>query len=287
MSLNLWYSFRDGMAGFRRARLASFITVSAFAVTLTILGFFLFLTVNIQKNITAFKDKMTLEAFLQNGLSTSQVSALKDRIIALKEVDEASFVSQDRAVAIFKEQMGEDVLELLGDNPLPASFHVLLKENFRRPEYAERVVGTIETFEGVDEVVYHRKLFRFIDRTSRIILYVDAGLFLVVFFSSIVLVANTIRLAIFSQRRTIEIMELVGATSHFIRRPFVILGMAQGWLGGLVASGLVWLTIQGIHVVMPRTLASPVILYAFPPILGVVLGWIGSEIGLKRFLSRI
>ena len=98
------------------------------------------------------------------------------------------------------------------------------------------------------------------------------------------LVANTLRLTILSQSRNIQIMELVGATKRFIRRPYLIQGMLQGGIGGGIGSAAVWIFVKVIELRFPRTLIVSPLMILFPLAFGLILGYLGGNVGLRRFM---
>jgi len=149
------------------------------------------------------------------------------------------------------------------------------------------VAKKIESIEGVDEVVYHENLYRILDKYSRIVIIVDITLFSIVLLSAIFLIANTLRLTIYSQRKTIQIMELVGARREFIRRPYIIQGILQAGVGGGIASLVIWALWKGIEFRFPHLVEISTLLVLMPIILSLLLGCWGSILGLKRFLKGI
>ena len=284
MSLNLLYSIREGFAGLRRARMASLLTISTVAITLILFGFFSILTVNIQTLVNQFKGKMTLEVFVDNSLTPQQLQTLQNEISRTDGVESVTYISKEDALNRFKEEFGEDPIALLGDNPLPQSFQVSLVAEQRASKNAGEISDKLGKLQGVDEVIFHGRLFSIVDRYSRIILIVDVVLLCAVFLSAVLLIANTLRLTILSQRRILEIMELVGATDGFIRRPYLIQGLVQGGVGGGVAALVVWGCVHVLSLRIPNVLEVPILLFFMPLILGSVLGIIGSYFGMKRFL---
>ena len=283
MSLNLYYSFREGIEGLRRARTATFITVSTLAVTLTLLGIFLTLTFNIRRIVELFRERMAFEVFVDNSLDMEEIRKLEREIVRKQGVEQTVFISREEALERFREELGEDPLALLGENPLPPSFQVTLRPEMRYPEGMESMVKELESLNGVDEVVYQGQLFQIVNRYSRIVLIVDGIFFLIVFVSTIFLVANTLRLTILAQKNLIQIMELVGATKGFIRRPYLIQGILQGGIGGIIGSLVVW----GVGVLaairFSHLLEIPWYLILSPFFLGLLFGFFGSCVGLKHF----
>ncbi|OVE78563.1 hypothetical protein BVY01_05095, partial [bacterium I07] len=228
MSLNLLYSLREGVVGLRRARSASVITVSTIAVTLTLFGIFLILTVNMQRMVQHFTELMALEVFIDKPLDERQMAELGPKISNDEGVLAIQFISREMALERFKEDFGDDPQSVLGENPLPASYQVRLKRGYQTASTIEEIASRLETIEGVDEVVYHSSLFQAVERYGRNILIIDAVILIVVFLSTTLLVANTMRLTLLSQKNSLRIMELVGATEGFIRRPYMIQGVLEG-----------------------------------------------------------
>lgn len=284
MSLNLTYSFKEGWFGLRRAKLASVITISTIAFTLFLLSLVTLLSVNIQRIVETFKNRMSIEVFIDNSQTQEQVNELKNRLMLIPGVQEAVFISKENALQKFREEFGEDPLSLLGENPLPPSFHVLLKPTYRVPAKTDSIANQIRRHAGVDEVVYHGRLFKTVDQWSRIILLIDLGLLLIVLVASLFLIANTLRLSLLTQSKNIQIMHLVGATKGFIQRPYWVQGIIEGGLGGAIATFILWIVLRGIIFQFSLHLQGIRTIVLMPFVLGVFLGFLGSTIGLARFL---
>ena len=284
MSLNLYYSFREGIVGLRRARMATMITISTIAITMILLGIFLILTVNVQSITKQFRDRISLEMFIDNSLSQEKTQELRKSLTDMDGIEEVVFISQQEARERFRQDLGEEFLNLLGETPLPPSFEIKLNPGHQSPENIAEIVNGIEELEGVDEVVYQEKLFRFVDRYSRIVFLLDGVIFLTVLLSAVLLVSNTLRLTILSQSRNIQIMELVGATKRLIRRPYLIQGILQGGIGGGIGSIVVWIFVKAVTIRFPSVLKVSPFMILFPFGLGLLLGYLGGTVGLKRFL---
>jgi cell division transport system permease protein len=285
MSLNLYYSFREGMRGLRRARIASMVTVSTIAITLILLDLFMMLTLNVHRIIRTFKAQMFLEVFIDNTLNTEAIEILKQGLQQIEGVDSIQYISQEQALARFANEFGEDPRTLLGENPLPPSFQILLKPDYRTPDHADAVALEIGKKRFVNEVVYHGRFYRMVEKYSRIVFLVDLGLVLLVFAAALLLVANTLRLTIMAQSKSIQIMKLIGATQNFIRRPYLIQGVFQGSLGGIVCALVIWCAAK---LIIWKFSLHPVGMSFYfwgPIVLGGLLGFLGSQLGLRRHLN--
>lgn len=133
MSLNLSYSFREGVNGLRRARVASIVTITTVAVTLTLLDLFLILTVNVQRIINTLKSQISLEVFIDPTLPATDIESLGRQLSAVVGVSKVTYVSPEQALERFRLDFKEDPLALLGENPLPASFQIVLLPSHRNP----------------------------------------------------------------------------------------------------------------------------------------------------------
>jgi cell division transport system permease protein len=285
LSLNLIYSFREGLKGLSRARIASAVTISTIAVTLILLDLFMILTLNVQKIIRTFKAQMFLEVFFDSTLNEQSIEGLKQTLMQMEGIEKIVYISTEQALDRFRKEFGEDPLSLLGENPLPPSFQIRLKPNYRSSEKADIIARDVQKNPFVDEVVYHGRFFRMVEKYSRIVLLVDIGLVLIIFAAALFLVSNTLRLTILAQSKSIQIMRLIGATQGFIRRPYLIQGVFQGVTGGAVCTLVIWGLFKIISWKFTLQLESMLLFLGGPIILGGILGFLGSQFGLRKYLN--
>jgi cell division transport system permease protein len=286
MSFNVLYVVREGFTGLRRARVAAFVTVSTIAVTLTLLNVFLIMTVNIRKVVRTVKTQIYFEVFVDPTAPPEGVEQLKRDILGTPGVERAVYISADKALQRFKEEFGEDPLPLLGENPLPASYQVWLKPEYRSPDKAELLSAGIEKLPSVDEVSFHGKFYRLIEKYSRTVLWVDFGLMLIVVLATLLLVNNTMRLTLLSQAKSIQIMRLVGATRGFIRKPYLFQGLFQGALGGGLAALFSFILIRVMIWKFNIHLEGVPFFFWGPVAAGGFLGLAGSLMGLHRHMQE-
>jgi len=285
MSLNLAYSVKEGFKGLKRVRMATFVTVSTIAITHILLGVFLFFTVHVHQLVDIMKNRVSLEVFIDNSLSTQDREDLGKAIQDLPGVRQVTYVSKDEALKKFARDTGIDPVALLGDNPLPASYQIAVDSDRHTPQGIEDVASAVQGLKGVDDVVYNSAFYKVLANNMNRALLVDGFLFGLVILSTILLVANTLRLSIFAQRTSIRIMELVGATRGFIRRPYLVQGLFQGFMGGLVGSAAMWLCGLIVRYYFPSLFSMSVPVILVPVVLGMILGYIGSSVALRRFLT--
>jgi len=288
--MGLFYTVKEGFSGFRRAKLSMVVSISAITVSLILLGLFLVLTTNAIHIVHLIREKVELEVFLEEPVTKNKVDALRDSIASVQGVAGVTFVSKEEAAQIFKQEFGEDIHDILDFNPLPASFRVQLKDEYRTYDRIEAIYAHLLNFPGVDDVIYHKDLLQFIEKRTKILFAIGIALGVIVTLSAIFLVANTIRLAIYSKRKIIQTMKLVGATRLFIRMPFLIEGFVQGMIGGGLASVIIYGLLESFTQLLSLDISDRfVITPMFYPMIvavGTLLGLLGSFISIRKFIGE-
>ncbi len=285
------YSIKEGLAGFQRAKFAVLAATGAMTVALVLIGLFAMLTYEAQKVSTWLRQRVgEMEMFLEESITPATAEALYFRASTMPGVDEAEYVSKEQAQAIFQEEFGEGAEVFLDEPFLPASIRVRVQSNYANPDSLTTMVQEFGDWNRVDEVVFNQPLLVKVQQNLRILQAAGLMLGTIVVLASIFLVANTIRLTIYARRLLIRTMKLVGATDSFIRRPFLVEGIAQGLLAGVLAA----LVLSGVYSLifgfLPETDASSstaALIVTIGIILcGVGLGWIGSLFAVRRFLHK-
>jgi len=285
MSLNIFYTVREAFKGLRRHRFSSVMTLISITISLTILGGYLAITYNLKRGVELFKERLGVEIFIDNSLNSEEIRQLQTQITSLREVERAVFVSKEQAMEEFKAEFDQDVVAIIGGNPLPPSIRLELAKSYRTAGEVEKLETKMLSFPGVTDVTYHGEIFKIVHKYSRIGMIVFIALFLVILFASILLITNTLRLTILSQKRLISIMKLVGATKGFIRRPYLIQGVFHGLVAGVIACCIILLLMKLVNTVYGDILVITLWLLLVPVFAGFFLGLLGSYIGVKKFLS--
>jgi len=195
---------------------------------------------------------------LANGLTQQQTERIARQLAAEEAVAAVSFVSKEEKAedAEFRRIFGREFEEILGENPLLDSFELTLTEQSSDERAMEAFIDAASKIDGVDCVSYPALMARRLHATVgkiRFVLLLFGGALLLI---SLVLVSNTIRLAIFSKRYLINTMKLVGATKWFIMKPFLASSLMQGVFSGLGAALLFLLTAYGLNETVPELLAA-------------------------------
>ena len=213
-------------------------SVSLSLLLLGIFSFFLLTSFQVKKVI---QENTEVNIYLNKGISNAQVDQIK-RILFTKEYslsnDEntLSYVSSKQAAEDFSKEIGEDFVDFLGDNPLMDLIILKINSNFFELEKLSSIESDILSNPGVYEVDYSKEMINNINSNIRNISLVFIGIYLVLSLISFILINNTLRIALFSQRFLIRSMQLVGATSAYILKPFIYRGLLYGLLSGVISS---------------------------------------------------
>ncbi|MFH0989643.1 MAG: permease-like cell division protein FtsX [bacterium] len=288
--MQIGYLLKEGLSGFKRTKLAMIAAITTIAISLLILSSFTILSLNANRIVESLRERVEMEAFLVDYLSPVEQSMIRDSIAAIEGIREVRYISKAEAATIFKEEFGEDINRVLDHNPLPASIKIYLKDGYKTVKGAEAIVLTVKAMKGIEDVIYRKSLLEMLETRAQTLLLFILGTGVFIMISSIFLVANTIRLAIYAKRKIIQTMKLIGATRSFIRWPFVLEGLLQGFIGGIIAAVIVflvfeylgrWLSVELYDLVQVH---SPY--YAIILLVGCLLGLFGSLISVRRFIGE-
>jgi cell division transport system permease protein len=288
--MQIRYALKEGFSGFQRAKLSMFAAVFTICISLLLISFFSILFFNANTVVNSLREKVEMEAFISDQLSSSdQTMQVKGIVETIEGVREVRYISKEEAAKIFQTEFGEDVYKVLNFNPLPASFKIYLKDGYKTAKSAAIIYDQVKAIKGVDDIIYRKQLLEMLDKEAVSLLWIMLGVGVFVLLSSIILVANTIRLAIYAKRKIIQTMKLIGATRGFIRTPFLLEGLLQGLFGGAIAAGMIfivfnymerWLTVQLSEFIQVQPYYYAVIVAA-----GCLLGLLGSIISVRRFIG--
>lgn len=283
------YALKEAMSGFRKSKLSSFASIFVLFISLLAIGMFAVAGYNLNRLIKTIKGKIEVEVFIKDGRTSEQIDSLKKIVMSFNEVEDVFYISKEEAAKIFEKEFGENIFNVLDFNPLPASFKIKLKEEFRTLHGVESLVRKLKKIPDFEDVKYRRALLGIIERRFRILsqVFFAAGILLSVV--SILLIVNTIRLTIYAKRKLIKIMQLVGATRGFIVLPFLIQGFLQGLIGGFFSAVTIYVVVKIIIPQLPDDVISSInVSDLFFPVLiflGCFLGFAGSWISARKYIT--
>jgi len=296
--MSVGFFLREALRSMKRNAVPSFAAMAAVVVTVLILGVFIPVVQATTGAANEVRSRVLIDAYLVTKATDADVERVRRLLMEnTANVKSVEFVSKEQAYARERKRNPE-AYSLLGSNPLPDTFRITPDD----PDNVDKILAQLAptTASGartvadpaIDAVKNRKDDTRKILTATRLIKLTMGGLALLLVLASVLLIANTIRLSLFSRRREVEVMKLVGATDWFIRWPFMIEGVLLGALGGTFA--ILLLGVAKVALVDP--LASDFALIAAPETLnfvalvGVLLAAsiavsaAGSGLSLRRFL---
>ncbi|WP_339754834.1 cell division protein FtsX [Algoriphagus aquimarinus] len=219
-------------------------------LSLFIVGLFGVILIQAKTLTSMIRENIEVQVFLEKNLEQKDLDGIHDnlaqRSFILQKGDTLNlkFVPDEEAAATFIESTGEDFTQFLEDNPLRDSFVLTIAEEFQTSEQLEAIVAEIQEIPGVFEVSYMTDLVDSINKNLLKVSLVLGGFILILIITVVMLINNTIRLALFSQRFLIRSMQLVGATRGFIRKPFLSRAFLFGMMAGAFASVILFALVK-------------------------------------------
>ncbi|MHA6247692.1 cell division protein FtsX [Pontibacter sp. CAU 1760] len=270
--------------------------VFSISLALFVIGLFGLLLIHAGKLSEKVKESIEMQVYLDRNLTEVQlvrlqkVFAAKEYIAYQNEEPQVRYISKEEGAAVFLEETGEDFTEFLGDNPLRDAYVLRIDADHSSSPELKSIKLDLEEVDGVYEVQYVASLIESINsniqKISLVLLAFAAILVLVV----IILINNTIKLALYSQRFLIRSMQLVGATSVFIQRPFLNRAAWQGVVSGMIASALLYaLMLYAYHEVaelqLLRNDEQTYILMGSLVVIGLIIGFMSSYRAVRKYLG--
>lgn len=242
LRVRLGYLVRTSLSGLRTSPVTTAVSVVTIGVSLVLVGAFALLLANMEELLGRFGDDLQVTAYLADGLTPEQIQELVRIAHMVEGVQGARIVSKREALERFRAGVGRGsaLLEGLGENPLPASLELTLAPQHRSPAGMARVVGSLQGLAGVTELASGQDWVEGYLRALALLRGIGWGLGLILALATLLIVANTIRLAVFARRDELEILALVGASRAFVNTPFLIEGLLQGAAAGLTAWTLLY-----------------------------------------------
>jgi cell division transport system permease protein len=226
----------------KKKNLGSYPYISVvFSITLAlfVIGVFGSLVIYSKELERLVRENVKIQVYLKNQITENQRGQIEKSIASKafvsKNENAIQFISRDQAAKEFIEETGEDFKKFLGENPLRDAYLVKIDENFHDMENMKKIKEEVEKIGGVYEVYYVENVIESINKNITKIGLILVGLVALLLFVVVLLINNTLRLALFSQRFLIRSMQLVGARSSFIQRPFLLRAGLHGLIAGIFA----------------------------------------------------
>jgi len=241
----VWAIVQNALRGLQSSPLPSAIAVVTIAIALVLVGSFALVVGNMESLLERFSEELHVVVYLEDGLSARDQLALRESASLIEGVGSVRLVTPEQALERFRVTMGgSELLEGLDGNPLPASLELELVEDARTSQGISIVSSALTGLSGVAELAHGQDWIEGYARAAAAARSAGTLLGAVLMGAALLIIANTIRLAVYAREDEIEILSLVGAGRIFVRTPFLLEGCLQGAVGGLIALGVLFLAFR-------------------------------------------
>jgi len=290
------YFFRQARQNLNQNPWMNAITLGTITLSFLILGVFLVIFLNAKGLMEEWGSRIRVTVYLTDSVSMGGVHRLQEKIRDFREVQEVRYRSKEEALKALEERLHgrQGLLKGLPRNPLPASLEIQLKPEYQNSLGVQRLVEKLRGAPEVEDLQFGAEWVERFSAFMELLEVLGLGLGGLFFLATILVISNTIRLNIFARREEIEIMRFVGATGLFIRAPFYIEGILQGFLGACLALALLFAFFQlfstKVYAPLKDLLGNfPVHFLTVDQIAamalgGLALGLLGTQVSVGRYL---
>jgi len=273
----------------QKLKTSSVTVVISLALVLFMLGLLGLVVINAKKLSNHIKENIGFQVVLKDTTTTAELDILKQEISSSAFTKQVDYLSKDEAAKKLQKDLGEDFITFLGYNPLLSSLDVKLNSEYANIDSLAGFEKQIMQKHFVKEVIYHKDMIKQVNDNAKVIsmyILIFSGLLLVV---AIALINNTIRLSIYAKRFLIRTMYLVGATQGFIRMPFILKGIRQGVIAGILAGFLLagFLVLSTNYIPDLLQLQDPnllIVLFGGIVALGILISGLSAALSVSRYL---
>ena len=246
----LFYLIIEGVKNTWRHKVTAFTAIFSLFISLYIIGIIAIAGDNSYKILQYLRSKYKIEVFFNEDLTSEEAIGVIHKIKKINGVKTATLIDKEDAIRIFKDQFGENIIDLLGYNPLPASSVINIDRSTREPLKIEPIIQEIKSIKYVDEIRYQGSLIKKIEKNFNTILeylpYFSAVVVLIIG----IIIYNMIKVSIYSRRETIKSLQLIGASRIFIKLPFIFEGLLISMISVLLVSPALLVTVEGANYII-------------------------------------
>lgn len=296
MTIKPIFTLKQALTNLWRNRMMSVASISSVSATLIILGIIFALIININSLAQSAKQQFdSIQIYIQETATPEEIRELENQIKLISGVESVIYESREDALIRMKESWKDNayLLEGLEANPLPNSFIVYMTDIY----YSESILNSLSSLKGIEEIKSYQdivaKLLAFtnlIRKSGMVIIFVLIAI-------STFIIHNTIKLAVNSRHREINIMKYVGATNWFIRWPFLAEGTILGLLGAGISVGIIKLGYEYVYNILHSDFYVLIASYIITPevlvkdliflfvVIGAGIGALGSIWSMRKYLD--
>jgi len=285
------YLIEEGFKNIWRHKMTAFTAIFSLFIAMFFVGILATAGNNTHKILQYLRTKYKIEVFFKQDVSNEEAVGLIHQIKQIDGIRTATIIEKDDAVRIFQDQFGEDIVDILGYNPLPVSAVVNLNRSSRNPIKVDPIIRSIKAINRVEEIRYQGNLIKKIERNYRSIIDQFPSIAGIVIFIAVLIIYNTVKLSVYSRKELITSLQLIGATKLFIKMPFIIEGITIGALSALLTLPALMGAIEGVNYIFEHFTSLRLSVEFDPMIwawlfgLVVVISLLGSYRAASSFLK--
>jgi cell division transport system permease protein len=294
----LIFFIQEAIRALRRNAAPSLAAIVTTVVTVILLGVLIPIFQTTQAKSEEVRSELNIQVGLFDDATPAEIATLKTKLEGIPHVLSATFISKAEALKTLRGELKDkSIVEQLNTNPLPASYEIKADDAANLPGIREAIMPTGPNGKQqpispiINNIFDRQQASAQIEQVTSALKIVLSVMTVLLVLASLMLVGNTIRLSIYTRRREVEVMRLVGATRWFIRWPFMIEGVVVGFIGGLGAILILWLgKVTIVDPLSDTALFSSLNSMSFPVLVAVlfsaamVVSAVGSGVTLRRFL---
>ncbi len=290
-------AFKEALDGIKANKEAYLITIGTTAVSMSIFGIFLVVHFNIQGMVNKWRENFQVVIYLQDNIAKKDLKKLKSYLSSMQKIDKYLYVSKDQALKKFRKRLdrNQTILDNLDVNPLPASFELKLKNEYRNYKEIKSIAEDVKKFKGIESLEFGEGWLERIETILFFLKFIVLAIGGMICIGIILIISNAIKLSLYARKDEIEIMQLVGATDWFIKGPFLLEGILQGFLGAILSMIILYgfyemfidnLQTSRFFIGARSFLFIPPRDIAYIILSGALIGYAGSYVSLRKFLNN-
>ena len=276
----------EGFKNFFRNKLASFLCIITIFINFSILGSLFVIGFNTNSLIDFFRSKYTFEIFLENDTKSSSYESFIKELSTYEIISNIKLIDKEESAKIFEEEFGENVVEMLGYNPLPVSIKVFLSEKDFEFEKVDALIFSIESIDFVDEIEYRGKYINQVEDRINLAIFIFLIFVIAIIFLSIQIISNTVKLSMSNRKDFIDILKYNGASRFFVKVPFYIESFLHSIFGGLLAFIFVKYLFTGFNSYFGVNVKLDEFLWIWIIGFSIFIGLYSSSQSMKRNLNE-
>ncbi len=283
------YLIQEGIKNLWRHKLTAFTAIGSVFFSLLIIGTFIIVNQNSHQLIDYIRSKYKIEVFFEDHVTNEDAQLIVDQIKELDGVQSIDIVTKEDALKIYQEQFDENLIDILGYNPLPNSAVINIEKHGNAEVDVEPLITNLEKIPNVDEVVYEGTLIRrveyFYKTIVKMVSYIAIGLLVI----TIIVISNTIKLSVYAKQDLIQNLKSIGATKMFIKTPFIIEGILDGIIGAILAIIVLIIAARSGNVYIADLFSFKILFNIYSMVwlvaIAILIGLFGSYRGIRVLLK--